>query len=263
MSGYTAMATFLEGLDEGWIWGDARPPSSLDRLTLARDSAQVREFHQTWIQAGAKLIRACSAGVHEFAAESKPWASHLESINWHAARGAADVASSTSAWALAVITPSGFEAERIRTAHRRLIDGFKRQLGALLDGGCQAVLFQGFQNGREAGLAVEALRNLHHCPAVVLGNPNHFDFSAAVGEGADALGWVEVKDLNQAQSLAEALPPTQQLPLALEAATGCWVNLASQQARLTELGFYCLFGQQEVTASQLTRILEKQPPSEA
>lgn len=181
------MANFLDQLATATFAGDFRPPAgSWGRWILEAPEA-VKAHHRECLEAGAQVIRTATWGLHPIGLASHGLADRVNEINWTAARIAVEAAEDSGAKVCGWVGPSGCPAEQAAT-------GFREQLGALLDGGCRLMLFEGFSDLAEMEIAVETLRELHHCPAIVLApgeaGPETVTLWAkrAEGVGADLFG---------------------------------------------------------------------------
>lgn len=190
----------------------------LEELCVTQPEA-VAQVHRDYLAAGARLIRTHSFGGN--AARLARWGleRRVGELNWTAARIAREAAKGTGAIVAASVGPTG----RGREAGPL----FEEQLGALLDGGAQCVIFETFTDVEELCVALEVKQSLHHCAAVALLVEARSDVFARLRDaGADVAG------VNCAGTPAEMLAMLGAVDLAESAAfpsaglpdaTGCYV----------------------------------------
>jgi homocysteine S-methyltransferase len=118
----------------------------------------VTQVHRDYLAAGARLIRTHSFGAN--AARLAQWGleGRVSELNWLAARIAREAAQGTGALVAASVGPTG------QGSGAQAL--FAEQLGALLDGGAQCVIFETFTDLDELRVALEVKQSLHHCPAI-------------------------------------------------------------------------------------------------
>lgn len=131
----------------------------LEELCLSQPEL-VGQVHRDYLAAGAQLIRTHSFGSN--AARLAAWGleRRVGELNWTAARIAREAAQGTGAIVAASVGPTGLGREAGRV--------LEEQIGALLDGGAQCVIFETFTDVEELVVALEVKQSLHHCPAVAL-----------------------------------------------------------------------------------------------
>jgi len=192
-----------------------RPPSNLIGDLLKDSNDFLRAWHQEWSETGVQAILAHSHRMNRPNLEALGVTGSVNQLNWKAASIAAGVAKEKRLLMGGVITPlpSG------NWNQSQGLSFYIEQIGPLLDGGSHFILFYGFAELAEIETALEALRNLHHCPAVVLWKISNRetgitpDLSERVrNAGADVFGI-----LGEACQIAQTLPkltPTPDTPLA-------------------------------------------------
>jgi len=126
----------------------------------SKQPQMVEQVHRDYLAAGAQLIRTHSFGSN--AARLAPWGleRHVGELNWLAARIARDAAKGTGAIVAASVGPTGQGGKAGPI--------LEEQVGALLDGGAQCVIFETFTDVDELLIALEVKQSLHHCPAVAM-----------------------------------------------------------------------------------------------
>lgn len=126
----------------------------------ATEPERVAAVHREYLDAGAQLIRTHSFGSNAARLERWGLERRVAELNWLAARIARDAAKSSGAIVAASVGPTerGCEAGAL----------LEEQLGALLDGGAECVIFETFVDEDELLTALEVKQSLHHCPAVAL-----------------------------------------------------------------------------------------------
>jgi homocysteine S-methyltransferase len=156
--------------------------SCLEELCVTQPEL-VTQVHRDYLEAGARLIRTHSFGAN--AARLAPWGleHRVGELNWLAARIARDATKGTGALVAASVGPTGRGSEA-----GALIE---EQLGALLDGGAQCVVFETFTDIDELKTALEVKQSLHHCAAVA---SIVCDRAGRMGGRAVAEVWVELRD---------------------------------------------------------------------
>lgn len=133
--------------------------SCLEELCLTRPE-WVEQVHRDYLAAGAQLIRTHSFGSNAARLEQWGLEQRVEELNWLAARIARDAAKGTGAIVAASVGPTGqgCRAEAL----------LEEQLGALIDGGVECVIFETFTDVDELLTALEVKQSLHDCPAVAM-----------------------------------------------------------------------------------------------
>lgn len=128
---------------------------------VLEDPDGVEAHHRRCLALGARAVRTVTFQGHAAGLEKEGLADRVNEVNWTAARIACEAAEDRGAAVFGWVGPTGLGAEEAYGL-------FREQLGALLDGGCRLILFEGFSRLDELVAAVETLRELHHCPAVTL-----------------------------------------------------------------------------------------------
>jgi homocysteine S-methyltransferase len=149
------------------------PETCLEELCASQPEL-ITQVHVDYVAAGARLVRTHSFGAN--AVRLAPWGyeHRVSELNWLAARIAREATKGTGAMVAASVGPTGQGAKAGKM--------FEEQIGALLDGGAQCVIFETFTDVDELMVAIEAKQSLHHCPAV------------AMLARADAAAWARLRD---------------------------------------------------------------------
>ena len=149
----------------------------------------VRNIHESYIGAGARLIETNSFGANAVRLAQHGCEHRVSELNWTAAQLAKDVAKGKNVYVAGCVGPLGITAEEAAARGIDRHEVFTEQIGALLDGGCQLIFLETFLNADELLIALDAKQALHHCPVVALltGNdPEKFAAAAAKVRAAEA-----------------------------------------------------------------------------
>ncbi|MEO8205716.1 MAG: homocysteine S-methyltransferase family protein, partial [Chthoniobacterales bacterium] len=128
----------------------------------------VTDIHSEYLAAGARVIETNSFGANAIRLGRFGLSAHVNEINWQAAQLAKLAAKDTGAYVGGCVGPLGIskaDAE-LQGIDRKAI--LQEQIGALLDGGVNLMLFQTFSDIEELLLALYIKQSLHHCPAVCM-----------------------------------------------------------------------------------------------
>ncbi len=173
------MATLLENISSrvvvgdgdvgAYLYGKGSPLGrSFEALCLTEPDL-IREAHRAYLEAGAELIATNSFAANFFALQKHGLEEKANEINWKAAKLALGEAKDHQAWVAGCIGPSGrTTAERNGAGAIHIEDIFRKQAGALIDGGVQAILLQAFTDPEELEVAIGAVRELHHLPVIAM-----------------------------------------------------------------------------------------------
>ena len=126
----------------------------------------IRGIHERYLEAGARLIETNSFGGNAARLAKYGMEHRVNEINWTAAKLARDTARGRDVCVAGSVGPLGITAEQAREQGIDRKRVFQEQLGALLDGGVDAIFFETFTDLDELLLALEVKQSLHHCPAV-------------------------------------------------------------------------------------------------
>ena len=200
---------FLDALDRGVVLADgatgtellARGWKGLPAVAAIEARDLVRQLHEDYIEAGADVILTNSFAANPSRLEHAGLAGRARDVNFNAARVARDareirgvdvliggsVGAIGRAFAVGAVTPE--------QAH----DEFAEQIGALIEGGVDLLVFETFLSLAEARMALAAARELTDMPVVVAlnfvsGLTTSADeafpevLPALTAEGADVIG---------------------------------------------------------------------------
>lgn len=131
--------------------------SCLEELCVSKPQV-VEQVHREYLAAGAQVIRTHSFGSNAGRLARWGMERRVGELNWLAARIARDAVKGTGAIVAASVGPTGGGADSSRM--------LEEQLGALLDGGAQCVIFETFTDVEELLTGLEVKQSLHHCPVV-------------------------------------------------------------------------------------------------
>ncbi|MEA3188552.1 MAG: methionine synthase / methylenetetrahydrofolate reductase [Chthoniobacter sp.] len=126
----------------------------------------IRGIHEKYVAAGARLIETNSFGANAVRLEKYGFANRVNEINWSAAQLAKQSARGKDVHVAGSVGPLGITADQARERGVDREAVFREQIGALLDGGVNAILFETFTDVEELALALHVKQSLHHCPAI-------------------------------------------------------------------------------------------------
>jgi methionine synthase I (cobalamin-dependent)/5,10-methylenetetrahydrofolate reductase len=126
----------------------------------------IRGIHEKYVAAGAQLIETNSFGANAARLAKYGMERRVNEINWTAAKLAKEMARGRDVCVAGSVGPLGMTAEQAREQglDRRAI--FQEQIGALLDGGVDAIFFETFTDLEELMIALHVKQSLHHKPAI-------------------------------------------------------------------------------------------------
>ena len=136
-----------------------------EELCVSRPE-RIREIHEQYIAAGARVIETNTFGANAVRLERFGFEEQATEINRAAARLARDAAANADVIVAGSVGPLGISADE---ASARGIDRahcFREQLMGLLDGGAQIIFFETFMDFEEAALAFEVKMALSKLPAI-------------------------------------------------------------------------------------------------
>ena len=173
------MATLLEQLATrvvvgdgdvaAYLYGKGSPLGrSFEGMCLTEPDL-IREAHRAYLEAGAELIATNSFAANLPALKKHGLEEKANEINWKAAKLALGEAKDHPAWVAGCMGPSGWTpAERNGAGAKEVEEIFRKQAGALIDGGVQAILLQSFADPAELEIAIGVVRELHHLPVIAM-----------------------------------------------------------------------------------------------
>jgi homocysteine S-methyltransferase len=228
------MSDLLTALNNGVLCGDGAmgtllaergipSGSCFEELCLERPEL-ILEIHREYLAAGASVITTNSFGANALKLASFALEVRAAEINRRAAGLAREAVmeAGKQAWVAGSVGPlgvSGSEAEA-RGIHREAL--FREQIAALLDGGCDLILLETFQDPGELSLALRIAKSLGPKPVITLiaspesgrlpGGAWVGDVLETLGnEGADLVGLNCVNGPQAMLRLVEKIAPTRPL----------------------------------------------------
>jgi homocysteine S-methyltransferase len=228
------MSDFLTALNDGVLCGDGAmgtllaergipSGSCFEELCLERPE-MILEIHREYLAAGASVITTNSFGANAQKLASFALESRAAEINRRAAGLAREAVTEAGkqVWVAGSVGPlgvSGSEAEA-RGIDREAL--FREQIAALLDGGCDLILLETFQDPEELSLALQIAKSLGTRPVITLiaspesgrlpGGAWVGDVLETLGnEGADLVGLNCVNGPQAMLRLVEKIAPTRPL----------------------------------------------------
>ena len=189
-----AMGTqlFARGLrpgECGMRWNEERP-------------ADVEAVHSAYAQAGCRLITTNSFGGTRPMLERHGFGDQV--LNWNRRAAAlARAAAGADGWVLGDVGPFGDFLEPLGdTTEEQLLGIFREQIGALVEGGADAILVETMSFPAEAAVGVRAAKSVSSRPVIVtyafqksagefrtmMGTPAREAIAAALAAGADIVG---------------------------------------------------------------------------
>jgi len=237
------MSDFLDALKDAVLCGDGAVGTLLsergipagncyEELCLSQPELII-QIHREYLEAGARLITTNSFGANSLKLASFGMESLTGEINRQAARLAREVVDSSDSlstcWVAGSVGPIGFTADETadRKVDREII--FREQITALLEGGCDLILLETFQDPAELSLALRVAKSLGDHPVIALiaspetgrlpGGGWIGDILETLGnEGADLVGLNCVNGPQSMLRLVEKISPSH--PLAVFANAG-------------------------------------------
>ena len=228
------MSDLLTALNNGVLCGDGAmgtllaergipSGSCFEELCLERPEL-ILEIHREYLAAGASVITTNSFGANALKLASFALEVRAAEINRRAAGLAREAVmeAGKQSWVAGSVGPlgvSGSEAEA-RGIDREAL--FREQIAALLDGGCDLILLETFQDPEELSLALQIAKSLGTKPVITLiaspesgrlpGGAWVGDVLETLGnEGADLVGLNCVNGPQAMLRLVEKIAPTRPL----------------------------------------------------
>ncbi|MGA3170288.1 MAG: bifunctional homocysteine S-methyltransferase/methylenetetrahydrofolate reductase [Chthoniobacteraceae bacterium] len=126
----------------------------------------IRGIHDKYVAAGARVIETNTFGANAARLAKYGFEDRVNEINWKAAKLAAESARGGDVCVAGSVGPLGLTPGQAleQGIDRKAV--FQEQIGALLDGGVNAIFFETFTDLEELLLALYVKQSLHHCPAV-------------------------------------------------------------------------------------------------
>ena len=243
------MSTLLNALKQGVLCGDGAmgtllmengipTGSCFEELCLSRPEL-ISRIHLDYLAAGARIITTNSFGANARKLAAFGLESRTPEINFHAAALAkkavtdftAATSSPTPCWVAGSVGPIG-RLGKPGSGETETIDPeilFREQITTLLEGGCDLILLETFQDPGELSLALRIAKSLGDQPVIALiaspetgrlpGGAWIGDVLETLGnEGADLVGLNCVNGPQAMLRLVEKIAPSR--PLAVYANTG-------------------------------------------
>lgn len=261
------MSDLLDALKSGILCGDGAMGTLLsergipsgtcyEELCLSQPEL-IAGIHREYLAAGARLITTNSFGANALKLAAFGLEARAAEINCEAARLAKEAIDNQTAWGAGSVGPLGLTAS---DAESKGIDReplFRAQITALLEGGCDAILLETFQDPEELSLALRTAKSLCNKPVIALiaspetgrlpGGAWIGDVLERLGdEGADLVGLNCVNGPQAMLRLVEKIAPTR--PLAVYANAG---RPSYQEGRIvygTTPGYFADFGRRMAEA---------------
>lgn len=126
----------------------------------------VSRVHDDYIAAGARVIGTNSFGADAVRLERHGLEDRVNELNWTAAQLAKQSARGKNVYVAGSVGPLGITADEARERGIDRAAVFRQQLGALIDGGVDLVMFETFLDVEELLIALEQKQSLHHLPAL-------------------------------------------------------------------------------------------------
>jgi homocysteine S-methyltransferase len=162
----------------------ASPEQARSPLNLS-DPDSVREVHDDYIGAGARIITTNTWDANRVKLTAHEWADSLEKINREGARLAKDAAAGEPVFVAGSIGPLGALVKPYGSLHLTQVrEIFEEQARVLLDSGVDFILLETFGSLLEAAEAVRAVRGLSSAIPIVAQMTFLTDGRTAFGESA-------------------------------------------------------------------------------
>jgi homocysteine S-methyltransferase len=126
----------------------------------------IRGIHERYVAAGARVIETNSFGANAARLAKYGLEHRVNEINWTAAKLAREMARGKDIFVAGSVGPLGLTAGQAKEQGLDRKAVFQEQIGALLDGGVDAIFFETFTDLDELLLALYVKQSLHHCPAI-------------------------------------------------------------------------------------------------
>lgn len=169
-------ANLIERMERGVVLGDGAMGTLLYERGFPLDRCSeelvltgrdlIRRVHEDYLAAGAQVIETNTFGANRAKLARHGLEDRVNEINWQAARLAKEVIGAREVLVAGSVGPLGLSSEELR--ERGLDPGavFREQVGALLDGGADFILFETFSDLEELLIALRAGRSASDGPFV-------------------------------------------------------------------------------------------------
>ncbi|MCC7519660.1 MAG: bifunctional homocysteine S-methyltransferase/methylenetetrahydrofolate reductase [Verrucomicrobiae bacterium] len=166
----------LERMQRGVVLGDGAMGTLLYERGLPLDRCSeeltltgrdlIRRVHEDYLAAGAHVIETNSFGANRAKLARFGLEGRVNEINWQAARLAREVVGTRDALVAGSVGPLGAALDEVRERGLDPEGVFREQIGALLEGGADFILFETFSDLEELLLALRALKSLSDAASV-------------------------------------------------------------------------------------------------
>jgi homocysteine S-methyltransferase len=253
------MSLFLDALKTRVLCGDGAmgtlfhergiPSGSCHEELCFSKPELITGIHREYLEAGANLITTNSFGANSLKLAAFGLESQTTKINLAAATLAKKAIGSAEAWVAGSVGPLGMANGEVEGRDREAL--FGEQITGLLEGGCDLILLETFQNPEEVLLALRTAKSISSKPVIALlaspetgrlpGGKWIGDVLESLGEaGADLVGLNCVNGPQAMLRLVEKVAPSR--PLAVYANAG---RPSYQEGRIvygTTPGYFADFG---------------------
>ncbi len=165
-----------------------------DELNLSRPEL-IRDIHQEYIRAGARVIETNTYGANRFKLKSHMLHDRIEEINLKGVELAREAAGD-DIYVAGSMGPSGVEMEPFGdTSLEEIFEAYKEQAGILCKAGVDLYILETFQDIREMEQAIKAIKSVCALPVVAM---------MTVGEDGKTRYGVDVEDIIRRLDSSEA-----------------------------------------------------------
>ncbi|MBN1971562.1 MAG: bifunctional homocysteine S-methyltransferase/methylenetetrahydrofolate reductase [Candidatus Delongbacteria bacterium] len=121
----------------------------------------ISEIHQNFIDAGADIIETNTFGANRILLSMHGLADKVRDINAKGVEIAKESARDSDVLVAGSVGPTGtFSALISKYSDEEIIDIFEEQISALIEAGCDLIIYETFNSQKELDLAVRACRNI-------------------------------------------------------------------------------------------------------
>jgi methionine synthase / methylenetetrahydrofolate reductase(NADPH) len=131
-----------------------------DELNISQPDL-IRGVHHEYLQAGAEIVETNTFGANSFRLARHSLADKVQEINRAGARLAKEAAKSFDVWVAGSVGPLGTRIEPLgKTSFEEARQAFRDQIGALVEGGADLLMFETFGYLEELHQAILAARDV-------------------------------------------------------------------------------------------------------